>query len=381
MTRSLGIAFAIGMLLVGAFVPAQALPPQAAAVPANGLPPRPAGPAGSEQHATWARVIRAARTPLDVDFIPASRATPERVIQPDWAGPVLFAPGAQPMHIPAHRFSIIEGEWTVPFARPTINCSNRFEQTDGSSLWIALDGWMSNYVAHAKGKDGKYHTYDSSDILQAGSESDVPCAQGNVEGGYPTSSYFWIEWDGTKNIAVTRKSRNLLVHPGDTIYVKIAALTTGPEAWRRATLWFVNETTGFYLPARTFRSGCVDCGTPYQRPATLFGDTAEWITEATFYSAQRRSLPNTLNDFGRVVLRSAFVTDDAGTVYSPGRPLSATPNIDWMTWQGVPLQQGGTLLACSAIVGPAAVTFARAPYVIATPGQQGQLEPKPQTCH
>lgn len=332
----------------------------------------------AEQYQLEQRVANSARRALDVDFVPQSV---KRVYQPDWAGPVLFSPGAKPLQIPAHRFASVEGEWIVPAARPTINCSNPKEPTDGSSLWIALDGWSATFKAHVKGKDGKWHTYDSTDILQAGTESDVHCYHGGRLKDYKTSSYFWIEWGGTRNVAVRpHHTRNLVVTPGDKIYVRIAAETTGPHAWRQATLWFVDETTGYYLPPRTFHSGCIDCGTPYQRPATLFGNTVEWMTEATFYDYGHKSLPNTLNDFGKVDMTNVFATDQNGMSYDPSRPKDATPNVDWMTWNGVPLHQNGTLLACSVILGPRHVTFTRAPYVIATPGQQGQLEPKPQNC-
>ena len=350
-----------------------------AAIAAAGLPPRPHAAPSSEQYKTWLRVVAAAHTPVDVDFVPAPQPAPTRVIQPDWAGAVLFAPGERSMHIPHDRFSTVEGEWVVPFAKPTINCSNPHEQTDGSSLWIALDGWSGTFFAHEKRKDGGWRRYASTDILQAGSESDVRCYSGAAR-PYDTHAFFWIEWAGRRNIAVARGERTLPLKAGDTIYVKIAAQTTGPDAWQRATLWLVNETTGYYLPARTFRSGCVDCGTPFQRPATLFGDTAEWIAEATFYSSDNPAWPNTLDDFGSVVLSSAFATDQYGTTYSPGAPGAATPNVDWMTWNGVPLGQHGTLLACSRVVAPAAVRFTRAPFAIATPGQQGDLEPKPRSC-
>ncbi len=310
----------------------------------------------------------------------APQSATARVYQPDWAGPVLFAPGAKPLRIPPHRFCAVEGEWTVPKAHPTINCYNPKEPTDGSSLWIALDGWMATFKAHAKGEDGKYHTYDSTDILQAGSESDVDCYHGGRIQNYRTSAYFWIEWAGVRNVRVTRHSRNLPLHAGDTIYVRIAAETTGPRAWRRATLWFVNETTGVSLPPRTFDSGCVDCGTPYQRPARLLGDTAEWMTEATFYSSLHRSLPNTLDDFGTVEMSRVVAIDTDGIAYDMIRSRGATPNVDWMTWNGVPLSDKGTLLACATISGPRAVTFSRAPYAIATPGQQGDFEPKAKHC-
>ncbi len=340
-----------------------------AAVVARGLPPRPDLTGDSARDRVWERVIHAAHAPMDIDFFPAPATLPQRVTQPDWAGAVLFSPGAVNFVIPQHRFHSVEGEWVVPEAHPTINCSRPAEQEDGSSLWIAIDGWL-----------GTDRRTNSTDILQAGSESDVPCYAGGSPDKYQTSSYFWIEWSGTKNIAVAPPHTNEPVHPGDLIYVRIDAHTTGPDAWRVATLWFVNETTGRYLPARTFHSGCLDCGTPNQHPAVLFGDTAEWMTEATFYDYADPSLPNTLDGFGNVRLTSASVTDEQGTTYEPGAPLAATQNIDWMTWNGIPLQNGGTLLACSRITGPGTVIFSRAPYVIETPGHQGDLEPKPQSC-
>jgi hypothetical protein len=301
----------------------------------------------------------------------------KRIYQPDWAGPVFFAPGQKPLKIPLHRFCSVEGEWIVPKARPTINCSNKWEQTDGSSLWIAIDGWSATFKAHQK-KDGKWQTYNSTDILQAGSESDVPCYHGGNPDDYPTHAYFWIEWAGTHNIRVV-KHRTLELHAGDLIDVRLVADTTGSHAWQRATLYLDNKTTGLHV-VRSFDSGCIDCGNPYQRPATLFGNTAEWIVEATFYSSDHRGLTNPLDDFGRVTMDRVTAIDDQGVTYDLTGGQGARRNIDWMTWNGVPLNEKGTLLACATIDDAHTATFARAPYVIATPGQQGKLEPKPQNC-
>jgi hypothetical protein len=345
--------------------------------PANGAP---APAALACEAGPPAEVTASERFPVEASFGQPDRGRVERIYQPDWAGPVLFAPHQKPLRVPARRFCAIEGEWTVPFAKPTINCSNPDEPIDGSSLWIAIDGWSATFKAHYKTKDGKWRTYPSTDILQAGSESDVSCYHGGPLEHYKTTAYFWIEWSGKRNIRVTRHFVNLPLHAGDVIYLRIAATTSGPDAWRQATLWLVNETTGFYVPPRTFHSGCVDCSTPFQRPATLFGNTAEWIVEATFYSAYKSTLPNTLDDFGRVAMTRVDVIDQSGRTYDLARPLDATPNIDWMTWNGTPLHQGGTLLACASIAGPRTATFARAPYAIVTPGQQGDLEPKPRNC-
>lgn len=303
-----------------------------------------------------------------------------RVYQPDWAGPVLFAPGEVSLRIPKHRFCAVEGEWTVPSAKPTINCSNRNEPVDGSSLWIAIDGWSGTFRAHQRGKDGKWHTYPSTDILQAGSESDVHCYHGGSPSGYKTTAYFWIEWSGVRNVRVTHRWRNLPLNAGDRIYVRIAAATTGVHAWQEATLWLVDETTGVAIAPRTFHSGCVDCGTPYSRPATLFGNTVEWITEATFYDADNPKWPNTLNDFGNVEMTHVDAIDQNGTTYDLAKPRGGVENVDWMTWNGLRLSQKGVLLACATIGGPTTTTFARAPYAIATPGDQGELKPRPKNC-
>ena len=109
------------------------------------------------------------------------------------------------------------------------------------------------------------------------------------------------------------------------------------------------------------------------RPATLFGNTAEWIVEATFYDYDDASLPNTLDDFGTVPMTRVDATDQDGITYDLTQTEGCEPNIDWMTWNGVPLSQNGTLLACATIDGPKKTTFERAPYAIVTPGQQGQL--------
>ncbi len=304
----------------------------------------------------------------------------KRIYQSGWAGGVLFGEGARPLRVPPHRFKTIEAEWIVPHAKPTINCSDPNESVDGSSIWIGIDGWMATFKAHERGRNGKWHTYDSTDVLQAGTESDVRCYRGGSLKNYRTSAYFWVEWAGTTDIRVTRRHRDLPIQPGDRVDVRISAASTGPDAWREATLWFVDETTKKAVPPITFHSGCVDCGNPYQRPATLLGDTAEWVAETTFYSSIRSSWPNTLDDFGKVELTKAVVTDVNGVRYSAAHPRGATANIDWMTWNGESLSNNGTLLACAYVHSPASVVLVRAPYAIATPGQQGDLEPKPKNC-
>ena len=74
------------------------------------------------------------------------------------------------------------------------------------------------------------------------------------------------------------------------------------------------------------------------------------------------------------------IPDQDGVTYDLTQSRAAIANVDWMTWNRVPPGQKGTLLACAMIDGPREVTFERAPYAIATPGQEGDLEPKPRRC-
>jgi Peptidase A4 family len=298
----------------------------------------------------------------------SSGSSPNRVYQPGWAGYIIYAPGQVPLQIPQNRFQTIEADWTVPSAVPTINCDDKHEQTDGSSIWIGLDGWSSTFT----GPDGSI----SSDVLQAGTETDVPCWNGI---SLPATAYFWIEWDGTQNIPVTKGHQTLPLKPGDQIHVRITANTTKPSPWRRATVYFEDKTT-HQSYTTTFDSGCVICSGSHREWATLFGNTAEWVVETTFYSSGHSSWPNTLDNFGKVEVTNISVTDDQGITYTPGDPGAAGQEIDWMTWKGRPLADGDTLLACAAITGSRAMTLSRAPYKIVTPGHQGWLEPKPKNC-
>lgn len=307
--------------------------------------------------------------PADSSATFSSEFSPHRVYQPGWAGYILYAPGQVPLQIPQNRFQTIEADWTVPSALPTINCDDKNEQTDGSSIWIGIDGWSSTFT----GPGGSM----SSDVLQAGTETDVPCWNGV---SLPATAYFWIEWAGKQNIPVTKGHQTLPLNPGDQVHVRIAAHITKPSPWRRATVYFEDKTT-HQSYTTTFDSGCVICTGPHREWATLFGNTAEWVVETTFYSSDNPSWPNTLDNFGKVEVTNISVTDDQGITYTPGDPGSASQEIDWMTWRGRSLEDKDTLLACAVITGPQNMTLSRAPYKIVDPGHQGWLEPKPQNCH
>ena len=304
---------------------------------------------------------------------------PPRVYQTGWAGYVLYAPDEKPLVIPKKRFAEIEAEWIVPNALPTINCKNRnLLQVDGSSIWIGLDGWSATFTE----PNGRPNT----DVLQAGTETQVPCEPGGNKSYNQT--YFWILWAGTSYIPVTPEHTLLNVNRGDLVDVRIVADTTGFFAWRRATVYFTDLTSGVSTTT-TFDSGCILCAPPpgrnpgplVEEDATLFGNTAEWVVEISFNDFNNSKTPNTLNNFGKVQLTKMSVTDDKGNVYTPGNFRDARQEIDWMTTTGQSMDDGGTLLACAGISGVDSEILSRAPYQVVTPGQPSELPWAPGNCN
>jgi hypothetical protein len=316
------------------------------------------------------------RTPgFPVLSIPAAHERLAQTSQPPiiylngWAGYILV-PNPQ---TPAIRFSTIEGEWVVPNALPTINCDFKKIQEDGSSLWIGMDGWSQT---------------NDNDVLQAGTETAVHCWDG--KGNPPrAAANFWIEWDGLKNIPVTKKHlMDLPIRIGDRVGVRIVADTSGPDAWQAATAYFQNLSTHKEF-ATHFHSGCiVEAKPPYKctrQDATLYGNAAEWVTEITFNNSGSgtRTWPNTLDDFGTVQMSTISVTDSNGNAYTPLSPGNTQQTLDWMSIHGNgtgTLGPKDTLLACAAISNGNDVVYSRAPYKLASPWDIGKLEPKPTNC-
>jgi peptidase A4-like protein len=245
-------------------------------------------------------------------------------------------------------------------------------------MWVALDGWSDTF----RDPNGSPDT----DILQAGTETDVPCwATDPPTGPQPANAYFWIEWDGLANIPVAPGQVTVPVPIGDTVHVRITVDTT---TWQDATVYFQDWKPSGELNqsyTTTFHSGCLApyyCGKVLEF-ATLFGNSVEWVVETTFYATQQQpNLPNTLENFSTTQMTKMSVTDINGNVYTPGNFLNAKQEIDWMSWTGYGdiTDSGNALLACASVTGDQAITLSRAPYSITYPGEQGRLEPKPQNC-
>ncbi len=257
-----------------------------------GMPARPArtGANAASANAAWTRGMAAARHYVAPEIrMVARRHGPERrasvrlpqgvqagaqaATSTNWTGESLvsnasgFGNGA---------FNQVLGLWVVPSVQQAVGmCSG----TDTSAIWVGMDG--------ARGVSG--------DVLQAGTEGDVTCVNGNQA----PNIYPWFEWYPAYSYEIT----NFPLSIGSSVFVSVQATSaTSGQAM------IVNLQTGAYTTA------------PITAPAgtRLTGNSAEWIME-------RPTLENnqlgTLSDFGVAMMcyELAQAVGVSGSV-SPGAP-------------------------------------------------------------
>ena len=149
----------------------------------------------------------------------------------------------------ATSFYFVESDFVVPIAEQAFGaCTGSW---DYSSSWVGIDGW------------------GSSDVLQAGTESDALCS-----GGYNYTYYSpWFEW---YPLGETRIS-NLPIAPGQVYFVEVwSTSSTAGHAY------LVNKTTNQYVIVN------------FSAPAgtTLKGNSAEWVAERPGLSTGLATLTN-----------------------------------------------------------------------------------------
>jgi hypothetical protein len=125
------------------------------------------------------------------------------------------------------------GEFNVPIAQQAFGtCSG----TVRSNTWIGLDG------------------YNSNDIVQAGTESDATCANGNTSGTY----YAWYAWYPQNQTII----KNFPVAPGSDMAAQLVVSNT-----TTASIFMTNETTNQYV--------AIQFGAP--AGTQFIGNSAEWV--------------------------------------------------------------------------------------------------------
>jgi hypothetical protein len=254
-----------------------------------GLPPRPNPFARSAvPYAAWARAMSHAQTRVEPVVQTTGRhhgpAASVRHIREqagllgstNWAGQTIIDPVSA---FGAGSYSRIIGQWVVSAVQQAIGtCSG----TDVSSTWIGIDG--SN---------------GSSDVLQAGTEADATCTNGQTSASY----YPWFEWYPGDEYELT----NFAVYAGAPVFVVVQAYNANT-----ASATFVNLQSNQYTTV----------GISAPSGTVLQGNTVEWIVERP--SVGKSAKLGNLADYGMIWMSSevAYLQSEiGGSVYDvPGNP-------------------------------------------------------------
>jgi hypothetical protein len=247
-----------------------------------GFPPRPS-PSNAAVYARWKRLASVARVSPQLTFTniavgPARNVKLGSVINNTtnatsdvWSGAVLS--GAD------HTFSVnetlVEGGWNIPSVSQAIGtCNSTFDE---SFEWVGFDGW------------------DSSDVLQAGTEADADCSS--------TLYSFWYEWFPNLETRVSSP----VAQPGDDVAVQVWYTTTSPygHAYWADYRTAASASVGFNPPS----------GTTYE------GNSAEWIVERPSID----NVPTDLANYGAMTMVATYARIGTATYYSPSSaPSGAT---------------------------------------------------------
>jgi hypothetical protein len=228
-----------------------------------GFPPRPDGARARRAYAGWARIVSSAKiwvqphlVPAPVHHVPmkagyAAHPAGNMSYSTNWSGTVLTT-GANAFG--SSSLYTLWGEFNVPIAQQAFGvCSG----TDYSSTWVGMDGYNNG-----------------ADIVQAGSESDASCSNGNVYADY----YAWYEWFPADTIEI----QNFPISPGDDIGVQ--AGVSNPTT---ASIFMTNETTNQYF--------AVQMNAP--NGTKFIGNSAEWIVERPEVNNATTTLANYVTDW------------------------------------------------------------------------------------
>jgi len=245
-----------------------------------GFPPRPDASLEPKAYATWSRAMMASKTKVTPVleqtniFHGPKRPAPGKASQStgtsyNWSGIVDFS-GAT-YYNNTSTFYYIISEYVVPVARQAFGaCTGTW---DYSSSWVGIDG------------DG------TSDVLQAGTESDAYCS------GSTTATYYsaWYEWYPYGEVRVS----TVPVYPGDDIFV---------EVWHTSSTqgyaYLVNKNTGQYF----------DIGFTAYPGYPLVGNSAEWVVERPGISGGLATLTNYITDY----FAECYAYTENYTLYEPG---------------------------------------------------------------
>lgn len=251
----------------------------------HGFPPRPSQVLEPKAYAVWERAIKASKTrvtpTLEQTAIfhgPAAQKNGKNV-EPtagsnagsassyNWSGYVDFS-GASSYGPSSYYY--LYSDYIVPPARQAFGaCTGSW---DYSSSWVGIDGW------------------GSSDVLQAGSESDAYCYAGS------TAQYYsaWYEWYPYGEVRIG----SFPISPGDELFVEV---------------WHSSQTQGYAYLVDYNKNQAVSIGFTAPAGTYLLGNSAEWVVERPSVGGSLATLTNYIAD----PFWSAYAYTSAGTMYNP----------------------------------------------------------------
>jgi hypothetical protein len=245
-----------------------------------GFPPRPNEVDSAKAFATWKQAMLASKTRI----APSLQATnifhgPAKLKQSNanqisnnvssynWSGYARYSPVAGYGNSSAY---FVYADYVVPIARQAFGaCTGGW---DYSSDWVGIDG------------------YGSSDVLQAGTESDAFCWI------FGSSSLYspWFEWYPNGETRIT----NLPAAAGDDYFVEV---------------WSTSATAGHAYLVNRSTNQAVSISFSAPAGTRLVGNSTEWITERPGVNGSLATLTN----YVATPFWDAFGETFAGSVNAP----------------------------------------------------------------
>jgi hypothetical protein len=213
----------------------------------------------------------------------------------------------------ANSFRSIEAEYVVPVApQPSGEVEGPFNincPVTQSSSWVGIDGDEAL----------------SSDLLQAGTESDASCQS--------QAYYAWYQWLPQNPNEV--QLGGLAVSPGDDMWVEV---------------WNTSATQGYVYVFDYATGQAVSLSIAAQPGTRLIGNTAEWVVERPEASGSYATLANYISDY----FSDCSAETNSNATYSPG---SASTQLWTMCNSQGPCSSASIPISFPTVLGTSAIQF------------------------
>jgi hypothetical protein len=276
---------------------------------AAGLPPRPDAQLQRKAFASWQRAVTTPTRRVMPSLVQTTikhgahrPAAGSNGTSTNWSGQVLL--NGQTSLTNASFYYLI-ADYVVPVAEQAFGaCTGGW---DYSSSWIGIDG------------------YNSSDVLQAGTESDAYCSGSSKSTLYAA----WYEWFPNYEVRIG----SFPVAAGDDMFVEV---------------WSTSATVGHAYVVNYNTNQSVNLTFNAPNGTTLKGNSAEWVVERPSVGGSLATLTNYIQDF----FENAYAYDFSYHQSSPSAPYSGNSTFPLTMVDG-----SGNGLSTPSLIGPASILF------------------------